>query len=392
MRHTAGTSGALHTLLLPPWEGEQAPLPSDSQAIKEVGPFSMQDFDRCFKNPDLYWNPRKTRSYNSLYNFIIGMRGGGKTFGALALTAERFLSGKGKFVYVRRYCSELEDLTNGKRPNLYSKLQKFVPEHKFKCENDMMYIDEQHAGWAVPLSTSNIKKSFDMDDVDTILFDEFIIDNSGVYHYLRNEVNLFNTLYQTIVRDLNRFVPVFFLSNAVSVSNPYFDFYHLDRPMDGASIRRFGKNKRLLVESVVPKENVKRVKRSAWYEIMADTEYADYAVENKWLMDNTDFIEHKTKNCVYYMTLRYNGHEIGIWQEPQDWIYYVSRDVDDQYPRKYSVTTDDHKPNVLLFSAAKHLGFMEALRTAYEYGCVRYESMQLKNEFKDIMRMCRMYR
>lgn len=352
----------------------------------------MKDFDRCFTNEDMYWNPRKTRTYNALYNFIIGMRGGGKTFGALAMGADRFLSGKGKFVYVRRYNTELEDLTNGKAPALFNKLGKFIPEHKFSCESDNLYIDEQHAGWAVPLSTSNIKKSFDMADVDTIIFDEFIIDNGGVYHYIRKEVELFNTLYQTIVRDLDRFVPVFFLSNAVSISNPYFDYFHLDKPMDGQKIRRFGKNKRILVESVTPAANVEKVKRSAWYDIMGDTEYADYAVDNSWLLDNTDFVEKKTQNCMYYMTLRYHGHDIGIWQEPKDWIYYVSRDVDVQWPRKYSVTTDDHKPNVLLFTAANHLGFMKALTTAYEYGAMRYESIQLKNEFKDIMRMCRMYK
>lgn len=320
------------------------------------------------------------------------MRGSGKTFGGLADCCDRALDKKGKFIYLRRYSTELDELTHGVRPSLFQKLSALVPQHKFKCKNDLMYIDDVHVGWAVPLSTSNIKKSFDFENVSTILFDEFIIDNKGVYHYLKNEVNLFNTFYQTVVRDMSKFVPVFFLSNAVSISNPYFDFYHLDKPINGNKIRRFGKKKLLLVENVIPPENVDRVKRSAWYEINEGTEYADYAVDNSWLLDNQDFIAKKNSKCVYDMTLRYKGRTMGIWLDPDDWIYYVSNDVDLQYPRIYSVTTDDHKPNILMFKAARKLPFMVELEDAYNYGAMRYETLQLKNDFREIMRLGRMYR
>lgn len=347
----------------------------------------MKEFDKFFKNDGMYWNARKTLTYNSLYNFIVGMRGSGKTFGAGALAAERFLQGKGKFIYLRRYSTELVGLTSGIMPTFYDELQAACPSHKFEVSNDLFTIDEMHAGWAVPLSTSNIRKSISYKDVGLIVFDEFIIDNKGVYHYLQKEVNLFNTFYQTVVRNLDRFVPILFLSNAVTVSNPYFDFYHIDKPRDGERIRRYGQDKLILVENVVPPENAKRVKQSAWYKVNAGTEYADYAVDNAWLLDNTDFIAKKNRRCVYTMSLRYMGKWLGIWMDPQDWIYYVSRDVDLQYPRKYSVTTDDHKPNVLLLKGARKLPFMVELEDAYEQGCVRYENMQLKNEFRDIMRM-----
>ena len=34
----------------------------------------MKEFDKFFKNDGMYWNARKTLTYNSLYNFIVGMR------------------------------------------------------------------------------------------------------------------------------------------------------------------------------------------------------------------------------------------------------------------------------------------------------------------------------
>ena len=339
----------------------------------------------------MYWNPRRTRSYNSLYNFIVGMRGAGKTFGALADCSDRFDKGKGKFIYLRRYSTELDGLTNGPMPALFSKVQSMIPEHKWECKNNMFYMDDEHCGWAVPLSTSNIMKSFDFMGVSTIIFDEFIIDNRGVYHYIKNEVNLFNTFYQTVVRDMSKFVPVFFLSNAVSISNPYFDFYHLDKPADGQRIRRFGANKGILVENVVPPRNAEKVRNSAWFDINAGSEYAEYAVDNQWLLDNEDFVEKKPYTVQYDSTLRYNGHDIGVWIEPSNWVYYISNDVEANFPRYFAVTADDHKPNVLLLQAAKKLPVIHALKTAYEAGAVRYESMKLKNEFKDIMRLCRGY-
>lgn len=351
----------------------------------------MSEFDKLFTNEGMYWNPRRTRTYNALYNFIVGMRGAGKTFGALADCVDRFLKGKGKFIYLRRYSTELDGLTNGPMPALFTKLSTMIHGHKFECKNNMLFVDDEHCGWAVPLSTSNIMKSFDFVSVSTIVFDEFIIDNKGVYHYIKDEVNLFNTFYQTVVRDLTKFVPVFFLSNAVSISNPYFDFYHLDKPINGQTIRRFGRNKRILVENVVPPRNANMVKNSVWYEINEGSEYADYAVDNEWLLDNEDFVEHKPYTAMYDSTLRFHGHDIGVWIEPRDWLYYISNDTVANYPRYFAVTADDHKPNVLLLHAAKKIPVITALKTAYEAGAVRYESMKLKNEFKEIMRLSRSY-
>ena len=114
-------------------------------------------------------------------------------------------------------------------------------------------------------------------------------------------------------------------------------------------------------------------------------------MDNQWLLDNEDFVEKKPYTVQYDSTLRYNGHDIGVWIEPSNWVYYISNDVEANFPRYFAVTADDHKPNVLLLQAAKKLPVIHALKTAYEAGAVRYESMKLKNEFKDIMRLCRGY-
>lgn len=49
----------------------------------------------------------------------------------------------------------------------------------------------------MPLSIANILKSSSYENVDTILFDEFIIDK-GTYHYLQDEVTAMLELIETI--------------------------------------------------------------------------------------------------------------------------------------------------------------------------------------------------
>ena len=88
------------------------------------------------------------------------------------------------------------------------------------------------------------------------------------------------------------------------------------------------------------------------------------------------------------MSLRYKDNWLGIWIDRMQWIFYVSNDVDLQYPMKYSATTDDHKPNIMLMKAGRKLAWLKQLTDAYQNGCVYYENMKLKNWFRDIMRMC----
>ena len=339
---------------------------------------------------NLYWDISRTLSYNCLFNFVLGMRGGGKTYGSLKYCIEQYLKNlkagrKWQFIYMRRMKTELEKLTISRGGRLFKAVENEFPTHKLTAESNTLYCDKEIIGYSVPLSTASILKSDAFPDVQMIVFDEFIIDNRGTYHYLKDEVTKFLDAYETIAR--GRDVKVFFLSNAVSVTNPYFDYFHLDKPFNG-DIQRFGKSKEILVQNFVSPALSNMRKTSRFGNIIDGTEYSDYAFDNEWLLDNTDFIEHKTQRSEYFITLRYKDNWIGVWIDRTQWLFYVSDDVDLQYPRKYSVTTDDHKPNVMLFAAAKKLGWLKQLIDAYQLGAVRYENMKLKNWFRDIMRMC----
>lgn len=79
------------------------------------------------------------------------------------------------------------------------------------------------SGYAIPLSTANILKSSTFEKVGLIIFDEFLITRS-TYHYLPNEIIQFAELLETIIR-LRPNIKILLLGNAISISNPYFDFF-----------------------------------------------------------------------------------------------------------------------------------------------------------------------
>lgn len=342
-----------------------------------------------------YWDIKRPLSYNCLYNFIIGMRGVGKTYGSLKYAVEQCIKAREEgllweFVYMRRRENELKHSTIGVagRPGtLFKDIEREFPEHDLRAKNNVLTLDGEVFGYGWQLSETH-SKSVPYPNVRLIIYDEFITAARGNSGYIKDEVTVFNEDYETIARpgsDRPR-VPVLFLSNAVSISNPFFDYYRLDRPYQG-DIQRFGSHKQILVQDVTTKEMIREKAATEFYQINREGTYYNYAVENEWMLDDEDFIEKKTQRSKYFVTLRYNDSYMGIYYDMLQCIYYVSSNVDLNFPHIYSATTDDHKPNMMLLKNARKMGWFGSLVEAYECGAVRYESMKLKNQFRDIMRM-----
>lgn len=338
-----------------------------------------------------YWDIKKTLSHNCLFNFIISQRGGGKSYGTLKYAIEKYLKEKKEgrlwqFVYVRRQENELKKLTISRGGRLFNDIKKNFPEHILKAESNVLYCDGEECGYAIQLSTAFTQKSDPLPHVQMIIFDEFIAAKRS--SYLPDEVTKFLELYVTIARPGTEhpIVTVFFTGNAITQTNPYFEYFKLERPYQG-EFKKFGDSKDILVQDVDVPELQEAQHLSRFGKIIANTEYSSYAFDNEWLDDDSDFIKKKTKDCEYRMSIRYNGTWIGIWYDSLDWIYYISMDVDLQHPNKFSATTDDHKPNVMLIKTAKRMNSFKHLIDAYNNGAIRYESIKLKAWFRDIMRM-----
>lgn len=325
----------------------------------------------------IYYSINDLLSHNALFSFVVGERGTGKTFQFKEWAIRDFIKNKNQFVYVRRYKTEFKDITN-----FFDDIMFKFPNHKFEIKGGKFYIDDEIAGFYIALSTAITKKSVAYPSVTKIGFDEFILEKSTI-HYLPNEINAFLGLYETIARD--RDVRCVFMANSVTILNPYFLFFGINPNRE----KRFSKykNNEIVVELTDLQEFKKHKKETRFGQIIEGTDFAKYSIENEFVDDNYEFIEQKTKNCYYLATFYFKKSIIGLWCDNKTGIVYASNKYDETYPIKYSLTTEDHKPNMMMLSNAISSSRVRAIRKCYEFGSMRFESLQIKNTMFEIFRI-----
>lgn len=235
-------------------------------------------------------------SYNALFSFIIGGRSIGKTYYFKRKCVKDFINKKRQFIYLRRYKEELQKTIK----TFFNDIAWEFPGHSFDIKSNKFYIDGEVAGYYFPLSTSHILKSMSFPDVFTIIFDEFIIDKSA-YHYLPKEVNAFLNFYDTISRD--RDIKVYFLANAITMTNPYFLYFNIGLPKKPPF--ELSHNGNILLEYVSSAKFAENRRRTRFGQLTQDTEYGDFSFNNKFLLDNYDFIERKTNKCNFYFAFKF---------------------------------------------------------------------------------------
>lgn len=324
----------------------------------------------------MWYDINQTLSYNTLFNFIIGNRGGGKTFACKDWAIRDFLKSGSQFVYMRRYKQEFK-----KNAHFFDAIKFKYPDVQFSVDKSGTYlINDEPAGFPMPLSTAKIEKSNEFPKVNKIIFDEFIIDK-GVYRYLTDEVTSFLEAYETISR--MREVRVFFLSNAITISNPYFAYFDITLPY-GSNIAR---KDDLLIQLVQNDDFIEAKKQTRFGKIIQGTRYAEYSIENKFLRDTKEFLAKKTGNARYLFTLAYMGVKYGIWVDYDAGLMYMSENVDGSCKFIFTTTTEDHKPNTLLLKQPKKDPLFAEVLKQFEYGNLRFESIKIKNVFLEIMKM-----
>ena len=166
----------------------------------------------------MWYDVGQTLTYNCLFNFIIGSRGCGKSYGLKKRAVKIFLDKGHQFVYLRRYQEELEETAETYFDDII--LNKEFPDVKIEYRGGCYYINDELAGYAMALTKAKSYKSISFPLVYLIIFDEFLIEDNGYSRYLKNEVKAFLGYYMSI--DRYRGCTVFFLANSTTMINPYF--------------------------------------------------------------------------------------------------------------------------------------------------------------------------
>lgn len=327
----------------------------------------------------MYIDLSKILSFNALLNMIIASRGVGKTYGVTKFVIKKFLEKGEEFVYIRRYKSELQKAI----PNFFSAMitNEEFKDTTFSRKGTQLLINEKVAGYGVTLSTAQQLKSTNFSNVKTIIFDEFIIEK-GQSHYLKDEVNIFLGLIETIARLRN--VRVIMLGNSADLINPYFLYFDLRLPYNNDIITF--KNGLIALQYATNVEYMNVKKKSRFGQLVKDTSFEEYAIENKFVYENNDFIEKKDKDSRFSFAFIYKDSTFGVWINWNNGKMYISNDYDPN-GLLFATTTNDHKPNTMLLSVAKKYHAWNTFINNYKLGNVYFENMKIKTMCHEVMKM-----
>lgn len=319
----------------------------------------------------MYYNLSKVLSYsNSFLYFLLGERGVGKTYSTTKFVVKKFLETGDEFVYVRRYKTEMQI----SKPKFFEALitNGEFEGHELSSKGENFYIDGRIAGYSMTLSTAQNRKGSNFPRVKYIIFDEFIIEE-GQNHYLKNEVENFLGLIESVAR--MRDVKVFLLANAVTITNPYFIYFDIHLPYNN-DIATF-KNGLILVQYMRNEEYRKSKKETKFGKLIENTEYAMYAIDNQFRLDNKHFIRKKTGGSKCRFSFIYNNQYYGVWFDYNEGKIFVSNDYDKK-GMLFACTTPDMKPNTLFISTAKDFYAWKTFMKNYRLGNVFYENQKIK--------------
>lgn len=272
-------------------------------------------------NESIYYNIAGLLSQRCVFNFVIGNRGGGKTYGGKKLVIGRFKRKGAQFVWVRRYQTEIDTLSD-----FWADIRNAYPDDELTQKGNQLYINGELAGYLIALSTSMQLKSVAFPLVQTIIMDEFIIDK-GRINYLRNEVHVFMELFETIARMRDNVTAIFF-GNAISIVNPYFDFFKITPELG----RRYTKKNGVCVEFYFNELFIAQKESTAFGKLIAPTSYGEYNMKNKFLRDSDSFIESRpsTAGTKLYQFI-FDGERFSLWQDVKYQRFYIDRTYEDNF-------------------------------------------------------------
>lgn len=334
-----------------------------------------------------YYNFDKLFSYNFLIALVIGERGVGKTFNMKLAALKRFIKTGDQFIYLRRYKTELDtalatfwDDIQGK--GYFDDLDLRVKKSKMLTT---LTCDGKVCGYAVPLSTSNILKSTSFPKVKYIIFDEFMLDSSsGTYRFLKNEVQLFLDVFETVFRLRDDGQAILLGNNVNFYGCPYVAYFNLDLPY-GGEFKTFKDG--TIVVNYIKNEAYREAKRNSRFGKLIDhTVYGDYLIDNKSLRENNDFIGKRPADSRFYCLLVINGENFGVWQGIDGYLY-LSDKYDPNTAFKFACSYDDHTEQTIFLNYRENY-FLRYCIKGYKQGWVKFENIRIKSVTQPLFNKC----
>lgn len=306
-------------------------------------------------------------------------RTGGKTTYFGRLCVNRFLDKGEKFGLLYRYNYELDDVVDKFYKDLGSL---FFNGHTMTSKRRAsgifheLFLDEKSCGYALSLNSADQIKKYShlFSDIMRIIFDEF---QSETNHYCTDEVKKFISIHTSIARGQGeqvRYVPVFMLSNPVTIINPYYIELGISSRLRDDT--KFLKGDGFVLEQGYVESASIVQEKSGFNRAFSNNSYVAYSSQAVYLNDNKSFVDKPTGKNYYICTLKYKGVEYGLREYTECGYIYCDDKADSSFKTKITTTTDDHNVNYVMLK--RNDFFLNNLRYLFERGCFRFKDMKCK--------------
>lgn len=328
----------------------------------------------------IYYSLAPLLSQRCIFNYSVGPRGCGKSFDGKRLGISRFIKKGKEFIYLRRYKSELDKITD-----FFADIRFKFPNHKLEQKGNKLYIDDQLAGYMYALTETQSLKSVPFPLVDTIIFDEFIIDK-GRLPYLKGEAEIVLEFYDTV--DRGRDTTVFIaIGNAITQVTPHFIYWNLYPSLEQRFVKDMKKS--VCIEMYLNTNFIDKKRQTRYGRAIENSNYGQYNLFNRFLRDTDSYIKDRpasANNKLYQFVL--DGEKYSLWQDIRNQCFYIDNNYEKNfgYYRTYVLNPnemDDQDKSMILLK--KNNATMKRVRVWLERGDLYFNNQTTKQKFFEIL-------
>lgn len=309
-----------------------------------------------------------------------GNRSVGKTTAYIRKMIEDYKNDGKLFMYIFRFRNELQNPSE----TIFKDVKAlFFPEDVMTHRSMMdglgyeLLLNGEKCGYAVPLNLAFKLKRFShyFSDTSQMLFDEYQTEEM----YCAREVDKLKSLHKSVARGQGkavRFVPLYMLSNSLSIFNPYYQALGITSRIksDTKILRGDG----FVLTRVTMKDVQKAQSESPFVRAFGDSD------DNTFLNDD-DFnvvrLDLKNSAFIPLFVFRYKGSLYTVYDESRERIY-VKEGGDVCFHTRYGVTMKDRLDGYLPFYSGYYKTY---LQDQYAKACTYFSSMVAKESYMQLL-------
>lgn len=307
-------------------------------------------------------------------------RSAGKTTYFSRLVHNKYHKSGEKYMLVYRYNYELEDVCdkffkdiNG----LFFKDDELTSKKMGKGIAVELFCNSISCGYAVSLNNADQIKKYShlFSDTKRMLFDEF---QSETNHYCSDELRKFQSIHTSVARGQGeqvRYVPVYMVSNPVSLINPYYAKMGIASRLQENT--HFLRGRGFVLEQGFNESASKAQLQSGFNKAFADDDYQLYSSQGIYLNDNKAFVSQPDGYGKYVCTLKVDNKHYAIREYCDAGVIYCDDRADITFPFKLAVTVNDHDVNYVMLK--RNESFIDNLRFFFDHGCFRFKDLSCKD-------------